>query len=229
MIVIKKYFLLIGLCVAPLLCFGQVRISNVRFVQSGEQVFIHYHLDLTGDHTLEKVNAYMSLDGGFNYELLTKVSGDVGSIRTSGEKLIVFDIFEQFGNEEIGGNIQFKVEGVTEEMEMVKRTGERKFLGLSVDEPPPLIFVGASLSASDGQNRGILFGTCPQRWGGYVNLKLFNQNNKFDVVPTADFSSMDFTDKRYYRKAFTAGAIYRVFFLFYLYGGLGYGADLAAG
>jgi hypothetical protein len=111
MTTIKKYLLLAAVWVVPLLCFGQAQISDVRFEQKGEEVIINYYLDLRDASKVKNVTTYMSLDGGQTYKQLKKVSGDVGTVRKSGEKQITFDIFKEFGDKEISGDIKFKVEG----------------------------------------------------------------------------------------------------------------------
>ncbi|MDR3218820.1 MAG: hypothetical protein LBU22_07535 [Dysgonamonadaceae bacterium] len=62
-----------------------------------------------------------------------------------------------------------------------------------------------------------------QQWGGYLRFRtatLFAS----DIKETASYSQVDFDKKKYYRQAFTAGVIARIFSNTFLYGGAGYGA-----
>jgi len=213
----KKYLLYIIFGVVPMLCFGQSEISGIRFNQSGDAVIIHYYLNLNKSPKIKKVKAYMSTDGGRTYKQLRKVSGDVGTIDYSGNKQIVFDIFKEYGNEEIGGDIKFKVEGTD-----VAPIKTKVFVEYVFSRAAPL---------------GMTFGVC-KRWGGYLSFKTdavlagkapssSSDDGKY-IVKEADFSTIDFDERKYYRLSWTTGAMLRLFKGCYLYGGLGYGAYGAA-
>ena len=95
------------------ICFGQAEIKNISFSFQSERevVIINYFLDLKKSKNISNVNVFMSRDGGATFQKLKNVTGDIGTISTSGNKQIVFDVFKEFGKEEISGNFQFKVEG----------------------------------------------------------------------------------------------------------------------
>ena len=223
MIKTKKYLLLAVLCAAPLLCFGQeqisAHISNVRFQQSDDVVLIQYNLNLYDAKKVQNVKAYISLDGGQSYKPLTNVSGDVGTITQSGEKQIVFDIFKEFGNDAITGDIKFKVEG------------ESKATSPYFKPVDHIITFGFAWGMTPQTGR-ISLGYC-NKWGAYFSYKL-TYNGSF-VDTGVDLSNVDFNEKAYYRKAYNAGVMYHLFNYYpngggyiYLYGGLGYGEYGAA-
>ena len=112
-----KHLLLIAVWLLPALCYGQgikVQgvITNVDFAWQSdtEKVIITYSLNLSSG-SIANVRVSMSLDGGRTFRRLNNVTGDIGTVRTSGNKQIVFDIFSELGKEEISGDVQFKVEG----------------------------------------------------------------------------------------------------------------------
>ena len=102
----------IAIWLLPALCHGQDVITNVDFVWQSdtEKVIITYSLNLSSG-SIANVRVSMSLDGGRTFRRLNNVTGDTGTVRTSGNKQIVFDIFSELGKEEISGEVQFKVEG----------------------------------------------------------------------------------------------------------------------
>ena len=109
-----KYLVIVTVWIVPSFCWGQATISNVNFAWQSEEerVIISYYLQLNASNKLADVSVYMSLDGGRTYRRLANVSGDVGTVRTSGNKQVVFDIFRELGKEEISGNVQFRIEGI---------------------------------------------------------------------------------------------------------------------
>jgi hypothetical protein len=211
----KKTLLYVVLFAAPILCFGQSKIWDIDFEQSGDVIIIKYSLRLNESPKIKNVNAYMSTDGGLTYKQLRKVSGDVGTIDNSGNKQIVFDIFKEYGNEEISGDIQFTVEGTN-----VAPIKTKVFVEYVFSRAAPL---------------GFTFGVC-KRWGGYLSFKTdavlarkapSSGDGKY-IVKEADFSTIDFDERKYYRLAWTTGIMLRLFKGCYLYSGLGYGAYGAA-
>ena len=200
MTAVKKYLLLALLWAAPSLCFGQAQISNVWFEQSDDVVLIKYHLDLKNAKEVKNVKAFISLDGGLSYKQLTKVSGDVGTVKKSGEKQIIFDIFKEFGHEDISGYIRFKVEGET------------------VASASPLIFLEYLYSPT--APFGFSVGYAKQ-WGAYGNYKI--------STSLEGDSTFGNTSSSYHRVALTAGVMMRVLSFnnakggLYLYSGAGYG------
>ncbi|WP_158648352.1 PEGA domain-containing protein [Candidatus Symbiothrix dinenymphae] len=76
---------------------------------------------------------------------------------------------------------------------------------------------------------GFTIGGCG-KWGGYIRFKT---DVHFDGAPSddgadIDFSNIDFDKREYYRLAWTAGLMARLFKGCYLYGGAGYGKYGAA-
>ena len=111
---VKKFIILtLVFWYVSTVCVGQPEIKNVSFSFQSERevVIISYYLDLKSSKDISNVNVFMSRDGGATFQKLTNVTGDIGTISTSGNKQIVFDVFKEFGKEEISGNFQFKVEG----------------------------------------------------------------------------------------------------------------------
>jgi formylglycine-generating enzyme required for sulfatase activity len=102
-----KYLLIAVILLIPALCAGQTQITGVAFKQVDDAVHITYNTS----GKLNNVKVYMSRDGGRTFVLLRNVSGDVGNIASAGAKTAVFAIFKEYGNEEISGNIVFKIEG----------------------------------------------------------------------------------------------------------------------
>jgi hypothetical protein len=212
---IKKYLLLAVVWAVPLLCSGQA-ISNVRFEQKGEKVIISYYLDLNRAGMMKNVKTYMSLDGGKTYKPLAMVSGDVGTVTQSGERQIIFDIFSEFGNEEISGDIKFKVEGEA-------YTSPFK---------PVAAILPIGISYSFAETFGLSIGYC-NKWGGYFNFKTRGLSDGYLI--DVDISDVDFKGRIYYRQAYSAGVMRHLVNFsknnangLYLYGGLGYGEYGAA-
>jgi hypothetical protein len=81
---------------------------------------------------------------------------------------------------------------------------------------------------------GFTFGYC-KAWGAYLRFKTdISLDSKEEgtfgsyIVEEADFSKIDFDERKYYRLAVTGGLTRRLFKGCYLYGGLGYGKYGAA-
>ena len=201
----KRYFLYAIFFATPLFASGQARISDIHFKQHGDTVVITYHLDLNESRKLKNVMVYMSIDGG-EYRQLHKVSGDVGTVKSSGTKKIFFNIFKEFVNEEISGDISFKVEGTPVYIE------PKYFVEYTYSTAAPI---------------GFMMGYCKQ-WGGYIKLKTGLGPKRDAIVTIENSSNVDFDKKEYYRVSVMAGATRRLFNSCYLYGGLGYGEYGAA-
>jgi len=107
----SRIFIITLLWFVSLVCWAQAEIRNVEFSfnEKTEKITIKYNLNLKSSKEINNVRVYMLLDGA-TYRLKS-VSGDIGTIRTSGNKQIVFDIFKEFGREPITGSFQFRVEG----------------------------------------------------------------------------------------------------------------------
>ena len=107
----KKLFFL-ALWLIATLTSAQNIITNVdfRWQSETEKVIITYNLNLCQACSVTNAKVYISLDGGKTYRKVNSVTGDLTNINTSGNKQIIFDIFKEFGNVEVSGNVQFKVE-----------------------------------------------------------------------------------------------------------------------
>lgn len=114
------------LMVVSLLTLSAQTVSNVTAEQVGKTIHVSYELDKAADITL-----HLSMDGGKTYQKLNQVSGDVGDNVTSSLKTIVWDVLEErerlVGDNIVfkvkaqgGGNLEFKVKGVTFKMIYVR-------------------------------------------------------------------------------------------------------------
>jgi|GEM_PF-1453722 len=212
---IKKYLLLALLWAAPLLCFGQAQISNVRFEQSDDVILIKYYIDLKDAKEVKNVKVSISLDGGLSYQPLTKVSGDVGTVKKSGEKQIIFDIFKELGHEDISGDFRFRVEG------------DEKYPSPYFKPAQNISVLGVTLPVDYYKGIGGFVGYC-SKWGGYLSYKTTDDPHFDDSK--VNFSDIDFDEKLYHKKIFTGGVMYHLInfsrenfaFGLYLYGGLSY-------
>ncbi len=100
-----KRFFIVCICVfvCRLTLFAQ-NVTNVEVYQEGKQAVITYTLDKTADVTVQ-----VSTDGGRTFSSpLTKVTGDVGSSVSAGNKRIVWDILAE-RDRFVGDNIVFRV------------------------------------------------------------------------------------------------------------------------
>ena len=160
-IVIKHIFFFALLFVSSA-NFGQAFIFDVSFRQENDVVVINYNLHFYGElNKIENVKVYMSIDGGA-YRKLSYVSGDVGTVKTSGKKEIIFYVFKEFGKMEIDGYVNFKIEGdynyVPSKPPKVKKPYELGVCSIEYLITPTLI-----------QSHGVSFGLC-WNWGFYANF-----------------------------------------------------------
>ncbi|NQU82095.1 MAG: hypothetical protein HQ543_11295 [Bacteroidetes bacterium] len=103
-------------------CFSPVysqTISNIRTVQSGNNIIIYYSLSGAKFNQVLNVSVYLSKDGGQTFQgPLSAVSGDVGKNATMGNKKITWDVFREVTD--MDGNIVFDVRAEVIEEEIKK-------------------------------------------------------------------------------------------------------------
>jgi hypothetical protein len=104
-------------------CFSPVysqTISNIRTVQSGNNIIIYYSLSGAKFNQILNVSIYLSKDGGRTFQgPLFAVSGDVGENVTMGNKKITWEVFREVTDME--GDIVFDVRAEVIEEE-IKRS-----------------------------------------------------------------------------------------------------------
>lgn len=103
-----KKLILIALILLPIAVLGQT-VTNVRFEQKGDRVYIYYHLDKEAN-----IDIYISMKGNstdaFEFRWLSpsELEGDIGFNVKAGNKLVIWDALKS--NESvIGSNVCFKV------------------------------------------------------------------------------------------------------------------------
>ncbi len=191
----KILIAIVGLLAAVLPSRGQT-ISDVVFRQNDEgRIVINYNLKLVDAKKATRVKAYMSLNDG-PFRQLRHVSGDVGTVSWSGLKTIDFDVFKEYGPEEIAGDIAFSVRG--------------RF-------PKPVYWAAFDYYAAESryseQNTfyGFSVGYC-NPFGGYLRC-MFGEGDHYDTYDSGSKSSF----------AITLGPVYQVLPNLFLYAGAGYG------
>ena len=93
------------------------KISNVNFNQERNNIIISYNLETKIPC---KIALFVSTNGGGTWlGPLKKVSGDIGVNVSSGNKLITWNVLEEF-EQFVGNNILFKVNAISNELQTVK-------------------------------------------------------------------------------------------------------------
>lgn len=137
--------------------------SNVQWKQDINNLLITYSFSGLNDNVECSTALYVSLDAGKTFKgPLTKVSGDVGPVKSNGKKSITWQVFEEMGNEEITGDLVFEVKTEIKRKPLPKRT----FLAYSYSKNTP---VGLAIGSG-------------KRVGWYAKVKT---NAKFS---TADYT-----------------------------------------
>lgn len=85
-------------------------ISNIRAVQSGDDILIYYNLNGGHSNSQFEVRVYCSTDGGITWgKPLTQIEGDANKIVFSGiGKTVTWHVLQE-RNELTGSNIQFEI------------------------------------------------------------------------------------------------------------------------
>jgi hypothetical protein len=145
----RRRILITLICLLPFAAaFGQ-SITDVIYEQKDGKVIISYSLALENAKEMKDVKAFIVIDDAAPREL-RYVSGDVGKIRSSGRKQIVFDVFRELGNNPVSGEIAFTVSG-TPDMKGSKKVDV--LLNYTASKAAPIgLFVGVG-----------------RKWGGYVH------------------------------------------------------------
>lgn len=193
----KKIILLL-LCFFPVLSYAESKISKVTFMRQNDIVVIGYHL---GAYKLNNVRVYMN-SGSSTVELI-HVKGDVGNVRGSGYKEIVFDIVAEFGDKAIPEDMSFTVRG--KEVKYVPLYGAFEY----------------NYSYSGPIGMGVAYFA---KWGGYFRYRFSFLGSEIGDADVGYYAPQD-VKHRYFRRAFTAGVVRMVYDnVIWVYGGLGYGA-----
>jgi uncharacterized protein (TIGR02145 family) len=101
---IKSIYVIVFMTITYTL--GAQSISEVQALRNGNFIKISYKLDCESKNF---ISLYTSMDGGKNWiGPLKSVTGDVGAGISSGQRLIVWNVFQDM-NEFIGDSIVFKV------------------------------------------------------------------------------------------------------------------------
>jgi hypothetical protein len=210
--ILIKYLFLAAFCLLPSICRAQAEISDVTFEWKSKTgtVAISYYLQLKKTKKITNVTVYMSRDGGATFRKLTQVSGDVGTVYASGYKEIFFDIFKEFGNVTISGDLQFKVTGETE----VDRFDKKTFLTANL-----------TLSNTLASSYGLTIGHF-KRWGWYVSAMTNFNFTAFSVQPvgyTYEHFSASYTGEiSLTRFSATVGVLFKPSPVWAIYAGAGY-------
>lgn len=103
-----RFILLIFFYFFWFLSVSSQTISNIRTVQSGNNIIIYYSLSGVKFNQVLNVSVYLSKDGGRTFQgPLSAVNGDVGKNITPGNKKITWDVFRDVTDLE--GDIVFDV------------------------------------------------------------------------------------------------------------------------
>lgn len=104
-----KKLILLALILLPIAALSQT-VTNVRFEQKGDRVYIYYHLDKEAN-----IDIHISMEGNnstnsFAFRQLSdsELEGDFGANVKAGNKLVIWDALKD--NESVvGNNVYFKV------------------------------------------------------------------------------------------------------------------------
>ncbi len=106
----KKVLLATLAAISICLSVNAQKISNVQWKQDANNLIINYRISGLTDDIECSTSLYVSFDGGKTQKgPLTKVSGDLGTMESNGEKSITWQVFEEMGNEELSGELVFEV------------------------------------------------------------------------------------------------------------------------
>lgn len=107
---VKKH--LTGIVATLVVCLGfslpgiSQTITNVTPELKKNAIYIHYQLN--GMRSNQRINTmlYVSTDGGKTFKgPMIEVSGDIGLIKTNGQKMVAWDIKKRDGNFKYNGRL----------------------------------------------------------------------------------------------------------------------------
>ena len=172
---------------------GEVSIEQTGINRNSTTYIIDYNLELGSDVKSVVVSLQMSVDGGKSFSANMQgasVSGDIGSMTTSGAKKIYYD-FANVKEELAGKQMAFKISVVSKKME--KKAKEKKHVKdpepMPVKEKEPVqmkekdgvesnVFVLASAGLFPQSSYGIMAGYV-KKFGFYVKGRM----NPYIVTP----------------------------------------------
>ena len=188
-------------------------VSDIVPIQSGNKITIEYNIIGAKFNQTFNVSLFVSNDGGKTFQgPLKAVSGDVGEVRSGGNKKILWDVFKDDAN--IEGNLVFDVR-----IKVIEEKIKKKFF---------VAFSGnttAPLGLSIGQIR---------KTGWYLTARL-NQNISLSPKYECDDEKLtNYTGNNYYsfdeeikiiRYSLTGGLTFQAGRNVYCYAGGGYGTN----